>query len=83
MKIERVLNNNAVISTREEQEVIVIGRGIAFNKRVEDDINEKEIEKIFILENEGTSKKLKILFGDMPIEYMDISEKIIKYAEKN
>lgn len=82
MKIERVLNNNAVISTREEQEVIVIGRGIAFNKGVEDDINEKEIEKIFILENEDTSKKLKVLFGNMPIEYMDISEKIIKYAEE-
>ncbi|USL27475.1 BglG family transcription antiterminator LicT [Priestia megaterium] len=81
MKVERVLNNNAVISTKEKQEVIIIGRGIAFNKRVGDDINEQLIDKIFTLENEDTIKKFKTLIADLPIEYMDISEKIIAYAK--
>ncbi|QLC90759.1 BglG family transcription antiterminator LicT [Priestia megaterium] len=81
MKVERILNNNAVISTKEKQEVIIIGRGIAFNKRVGDDINEHLIDKIFTLENEDTMKKFKTLIADMPIEYMDISEKIIAYAK--
>lgn len=81
MRIERILNNNAVISTKEKQEVIIIGRGIAFNKRVGDDINEQQIDKIFTLENEDTMKKFKTLIANMPIEYMDISEKIIAYAK--
>ncbi|MBT2658373.1 PRD domain-containing protein [Bacillus sp. ISL-18] len=81
MKIEKILNNNAVISTKDKQEVIIIGRGIAFNKRVGDDINEQQIDKIFTLENEDILKKFKTLIADMPIEYMEISEKIIAYAK--
>ncbi|MBT2725314.1 BglG family transcription antiterminator LicT [Bacillus sp. ISL-46] len=81
MKIEKILNNNAVISTKDKQEVIIIGRGIAFNKRVGDDIDEQLIDKIFTLENEDIMKKFKTLIADMPIEYMEISEKIIAYAK--
>ncbi|KQU25056.1 BglG family transcription antiterminator LicT [Priestia megaterium] len=81
MKIEKILNNNAVISSKNKQEIIIIGRGLAFNKRVGDDINEQQIDKIFTLENEDIMKKFKTLIVDMPIEYMEISEKIIAYAK--
>jgi beta-glucoside operon transcriptional antiterminator len=81
VKIEKVLNNNAVISTKNKQEIIIIGRGISFNKRVGDDINEQLIDKIFTLENEDIMKKFKILIANMPLEYMEISEKIIAYAK--
>ncbi|WP_400243845.1 CAT RNA binding domain-containing protein [Niallia sp. JL1B1071] len=52
MKIEKVLNNNAVIAIKDKQEVIIIGRGIAFQKHIGDKIDEHLIEKIFTLENE-------------------------------
>jgi beta-glucoside operon transcriptional antiterminator len=81
VKIEKILNNNAVITTKDKQEVIIIGRGIAFNKRVGDYITEQLIDKIFTLENEDIMKKFKTLIADMPIEYMEISEKIIAYAK--
>ncbi|MFP3846064.1 BglG family transcription antiterminator LicT [Priestia filamentosa] len=81
MKIEKILNNNAVVSTKDKQEIVIIGRGIAFNKRVGDDITEKQIDKIFTLENEDTMKRFKTLITDMPIEYMELSEKIIVYAK--
>ncbi len=81
VNIKRILNNNAVISIKEKQEVIIIGRGIAFNKRVGDHINEQLIDKIFTLENEDTMKKFKTLIAGMPIDYMEISEKIIAYAK--
>ena len=81
MKIEKILNNNAVISTKNEEEIIIIGRGLAFNKRVGDDINKQQIDKIFTLENEDIMKNFKTLIADMPIEYMEISEKIIAYAK--
>lgn len=81
MKIEKILNNNAVISIKDKQEIIIIGRGIAFSKRVGDDINEQQIDKIFTLENDDILKKFKTLISDMPIEYMELSEKIIAYAK--
>jgi len=81
VKIEKILNNNAVISIKDNQEVIIIGRGIAFSKRVSDEVDEQKIDKIFTLENEDILKKLKTLIADMPIEYMELSEKIIAYAK--
>jgi beta-glucoside operon transcriptional antiterminator len=81
VKIEKILNNNAVVTIKNKQEVIIIGRGIAFNKRVGDDINEQQIDKIFTLQNEDISSKFKTLVTEMPIEYMEISEKIIAYAK--
>nr|WP_276561310.1 PRD domain-containing protein [Bacillus paramycoides] len=81
VKIEKILNNNAAISIKDNQEIIIVGRGIAFKKRVGDDINEQQIDKIFILENEDIMKKFKTFISDMPIEYMELSEKIISYAK--
>lgn len=81
MKIERILNNNAVISTKDKQEIIIIGRGIAFKKQVGEEVNQEQIDKIFTLENEDIMKKFKTLIADIPIEYMDISEKVIAYAK--
>lgn len=81
VKIIKVLNNNVVVSEKNKQEVIVMGRGIAFNKRTGDDLQDKQIEKIFTLEDEDITKKFITLISDIPMEYMDISEKIIKYAK--
>jgi beta-glucoside operon transcriptional antiterminator len=81
VKIERILNNNAVISTKDKQEIIIVGRGIAFKKQVGEEVNQEQIDKVFTLENEDIMKKFKTLIADMPIEYMEISEKIIAYAK--
>ncbi|MGG0741352.1 BglG family transcription antiterminator LicT [Niallia taxi] len=81
MKIEKILNNNAVISIKDNQEIIIIGRGIAFQKRAGDQIAEEQIDKIFTLENEDMMTNFKTLIADMPIEYMQLSEKIIAYAK--
>ncbi|MFP3414835.1 PRD domain-containing protein [Bacillus sp. SIMBA_074] len=81
MKIAKILNNNAIISIKDKQEIIIIGRGIGFKKHVGDQIVEEQIDKIFTLENQDIMKKFKTLISDMPIEYMEISEKIIAYAK--
>ncbi|WP_138494932.1 BglG family transcription antiterminator LicT [Paenibacillus pinistramenti] len=80
MKIKKILNNNAVVASKDGQEVIVIGRGVAYNKRVSDEVSEETIEKIFTPENEEMNSKYKALIADMPIEYLQLSERIIAYA---
>lgn len=80
MKIEKVLNNNAVVAMNDEQEVIIIGRGIAYQKRAGDMVSEQHIDKIFTLQNEDIQENFKALISSIPLEYMKVSE-IIAYAK--
>ena len=52
MRINKILNNNAVIIIEDGMEKIVLGPGIAFQKSKNDIIQEQKIEKVFILKNE-------------------------------
>ena len=80
--IKKVLNNNVItIINENNQEVVVMGRGIAFQKRRGDEVDESQIEKIFVTENKSVNEKLLALVNDIPVKYLEISEEIIKYAE--
>ncbi len=81
MKIIKILNNNVIVSEKDEQEVIVMGRGIAFNKRAGEEVSSDKIEKIFTLEDQDITTKFKSLIAEIPMEYMELSEKIIHYAK--
>lgn len=82
MKIRKVFNNNVVISLNDKgQEIVVMGRGLAFQKRVGDSIEEDKIDKIFTLSNKDMSDKFLSLVAEIPMEYMVISEEIIKYTK--
>lgn len=83
MIISKVLNNNVItIKNENDQEAVVMGRGIAFQKKKGDDIDEDKVEKIFILKNKTINDKLISLVNDIPVENLEIAEEIIKYAEE-
>lgn len=76
-----MLNNNVVIThNHRNQEIVVMGRGLAFQKRVGDKIDTSKIEKTFVLENEGNSDKLAQILEDTSEKYLHIVLKIIDYA---
>lgn len=82
MRIAKVLNNNVVTVTDSgPNELVIMGRGIAFKKQAGDLIEEDRIEKVFSLENKEVSQKLKDLLSDIPLEYVECSDEIIRYAE--
>lgn len=82
MRIAKVLNNNVItVIDDQHRESVIMGRGIAFKKQPGDEIEEERIEKIFTLENREVSQKLMTLLSDIPMEYMDISDEIIQYAQ--
>ena len=59
MKISKVLNNNVVITTDQSQnEIIVMGRGIAFKKKVGDEISSETVDKVYRLENQTILSQL-------------------------
>ncbi|MFC0523567.1 PRD domain-containing protein [Pontibacillus salicampi] len=79
MKINKILNNNAVVVKEGTEEKIVMGAGIAFQKRKNDVINQHKIEKIFVMSEEN--EKFQELLRSLPEEVIDIAEEIISYAE--
>ncbi|MBT2733906.1 BglG family transcription antiterminator LicT [Bacillus sp. ISL-7] len=83
MKIAKVINNNVIsVLNEQKKELVIMGRGIAFQKRPGDVVDESKIEKIFKLDNKDVSEKFKTLLYDIPLEYMDVSERIISYAKE-
>ncbi|MTD38270.1 PRD domain-containing protein [Erwinia sp. CPCC 100877] len=82
MIIQKILNNNVVITLDDnEQEQIVMGRGIAFKRKVGELIQEDQIDQVFRLANQDTSLKFQELLGDLPLEVMQLSDAIITYAK--
>ncbi|RAK20516.1 BglG family transcriptional antiterminator [Anoxybacillus vitaminiphilus] len=78
-RIHKILNNNAVVVLDNGQEKIVMGAGIAFQKRKNDIIPSAKIEKIFVMEEEN--EKFQELLRTLPEEHIQIAEEIISYAE--
>lgn len=81
MKIDKILNNNVVITMDEKNnEIVAMGRGIAFKKKIGDKLNSDEIDRVYRLENSDISLKFQELLEDLPIEYLELSNQIVEYA---
>lgn len=83
MVINKVLNNNVItIINENDEESVVMGRGIAFQKKKGDEVDEEKVDKIFVLKNKSINEKLITLVNDIPVENLEIAEEVIKYAEE-
>ncbi|QQK08731.1 BglG family transcription antiterminator LicT [Miniphocaeibacter halophilus] len=81
MRISKILNNNAVISKdKNNNEIVVMGKGLAFKKRVDDFLDDNQIEKTYIFSPENTKEIIK-LFSSIPDVYIEITSNIISLAE--
>lgn len=82
MRITRVFNNNVIsVLDDKQEELIIIGKGLAWQKKPGDIVDEEKIEKIFELKNKDISQKFKTLLYEVPLEYMEVTEEIIKLAK--
>ncbi|MFD0051693.1 glucose PTS transporter transcription antiterminator GlcT [Actinomycetes bacterium NPDC127524] len=64
--INKVLNNNVVIASHPDHgEVVMIGKGIGFNRKKNDEIELKSAEKMFVLRNEKEQENYKKLLPEM------------------
>ena len=80
MKIKKILNQNAVLVDDQGEEKIAIGKGIGFDKKRNDLLLSRDIERLFILEPEG-QMKLQTLLSQIDEKYLFAAEKIIDHAE--
>ena len=82
MIVEKVLYNNVVVSIdpKTKKEVILMGSGIAFNKKPGQQIDEKKIEKTFVVDDENLGNKIKKLINQIPEGIFEITDEIITHA---
>lgn len=82
MIIQRIINNNVISALDEQnQEVVVMGKGIGFQKKAGQKVDRDNIEKIFHMEDEQALRKFKELLADLPLEHVQVSNEIISYAK--
>ena len=79
MKIKQVLNNNVVIATERNKEVIVIGTGLGFKAKKGERIEESRIQKVFTPRE--YESRLTELIHEIPAIYLEITEAIVEYGE--
>lgn len=78
MEISKILNNNTVVVIDDDQvEKVVVGRGIAFQKKKGDRINLATVEKIFNLSTSALNTRFQDIIVTLPIEQVYVVEKIV------
>lgn len=83
MVIGKVINNNVISSwDADQKEIIVMGRGIGFQKKPGDPVREEEIDKVFRLENRDVRERFEDLLENMPLEYIRVSADVISFAKE-
>lgn len=81
MKVMKVFNNNVVlVHDAQGQEVIVMGRGIGFQKKTSESLDETKIDKTFVLDDQNAS--FSEIYRELPPEEVDLVLEIINLAER-
>jgi len=79
--IEKVLNNNVLLTRNAKgKEVIVMGRGISFNKVIGDTVDEHKIDKIFMLNTNELTARLTELLNEIPVTHLETVKAIVEHA---
>lgn len=83
LKINKIFNNNAVQAENEFQsEVVVLGKGVAFGKKVGDLVDESAIEKIFSLNKSLFATRLTEILSEIPQEYFQLTNRLVNVANQ-
>lgn len=82
--IRKVLNSNVVLVDDEENNnFIIMGRGIGYGKKQGDIIYESDQDQVFIPLSDIKQQAVIELFNQLPKKIFDLSEEIIRYGEES
>ncbi len=83
LQVAKVLNNNVIIADHPQyEEVVVIGKGIGFNRKASDHIPLDVVEKMFILTNQQEQEQYKQLATQIDERIIEVINEIIHYINK-
>ncbi len=81
VKVIKALGNNMILCKDEQgRELICQGKGIGFQKRKGDPVDESGIERRFVPSSESESRHFQELFAEIPEEFWEIGEEVVQYS---
>lgn len=84
MEVVKVLNNNVIIAAHPEyDEVVVIGKGIGFNRKSKDQITTDAVEKMFILTNQKEKEQYEQLIPYVGEKLIEVMNEVIFYISEH
>ncbi|MDQ0090077.1 transcriptional antiterminator [Paenibacillus anaericanus] len=83
LQVAKVLNNNVIIANHpQHDEVVVIGKGIGFNRKSNDFVPLELVEKMFILKNQQEQEQYKQLVRQVDEKLIEVIGEVIMYISK-
>ena len=83
MKIEKILNTNAVIAQNEHHEsVLLLGSGLGFKKKPGEKVEEKRVEKWFVLKEKSSVAQFEKIVESITEDYIMAAEEIIEFGKR-
>lgn len=81
--VDSVVNNNVVMSTDNDgNELILVGKGIGFQAKKKDLVDNKKIQKKFYLEDQDLFSKFKSILNEVSSDELIVTSEIINYAQE-
>ena len=82
-RILNPMNNNvSLVRNSKGEELIVIGKGIAFGKKKGELISEDQVEKVFRMKTEESRENFMALLKDVPLDFITVTYDIIDNLSK-
>ncbi len=81
--IQKVLNNNVIIAEHPTyEEVVLIGKGIGFNRKKGDELSLNQADKTFLLSNQQEKEQYVNLLPHLDETFIDFMNDILIHIEK-
>ena len=84
MLVKQTINNNAaLVIDEQEQEIVVLGKGVGFSLKAGDTIDQQKIDKKFTLEDKSTTQKYVSLIANATLEDITFVQSLITFIQDN
>lgn len=81
MKIKKILNNNAVIAVNDKnEEVVAMGKGLAFQARNGQDLQPDKIDKLFVLGTKEKDSHFEQLISEIDLSELEFAVEMVNFA---
>ncbi|MCP9312404.1 PRD domain-containing protein [Liquorilactobacillus satsumensis] len=80
MKIKQIFNNNVLLAAEKKQEVVLLGRGIGFQKKRGMEVDQSKIEQVFAPTDDKWFSLFHDLLSDVSPAYLELAAKIVQMA---
>nr|WP_263314492.1 PRD domain-containing protein [Mammaliicoccus sp. Marseille-Q6498] len=83
MIIKKILNPNTILAIDENrQEYVFFGKGIGYSRKIGQNVDGEDINRVFIPVNNKQIQEYIRLFDSIPAVYFDVTQEIIKNAKQ-